>query len=69
MTDGNLEGEGRNVMRHSAGIFMAMLTKLTKKLGEYSGCRGRDPDVEYEGKSKGKCVTNAYRGRYSSTHS
>jgi len=39
------------VMKHSAGIFLEMMTKITKTLGEYSGCPGRDPDVvllEYE---------------------
>lgn len=27
MTDDKLEGEGRNVINHSAGIFLEMLTK------------------------------------------
>lgn len=44
MTD-KLEGEGRNVMKYSAGIFLQMLTEITKNLGEYSRCPGRDPDV------------------------
>ena len=52
MTDDKPEGEGRNVMKHSAGVFLEMVTKIKKKnLGEYSGCPGRDPDVvllEYE---------------------
>jgi hypothetical protein len=51
MTDDKLEGEGRNVMKHPAGIFLQMLTKITKNLGEYSGCPSRDPNVvllEYE---------------------
>jgi hypothetical protein len=82
MTDDKLEGEGRNVMKHWAGIFLQMLTKITKNLGEYSGCPGRDPNVvlleyEYSGRGKGKGTgkrvpvhaTNAYGGRYSFTHS
>ena len=45
MADDELKGEGRNVMKHSAGFFLQILTKITKNLGEYSGCPGRDPDV------------------------